>query len=187
MGLDDFMAGGDGGSHNNKDASSSSHSSGGIRRASKIWVTDLDFSKPYVIVARDRKGKIYTSKEQMLVIKEADDWRRLDESPHRDMEVLFKKQSKQEWLHFCNLVQDQLGEDPNKVLEDEPKRLVEFEDKIYYPPGKKPSETAECQVCGALSSDEGVTMGQLKLEKHLRLNVCASHTVEELLLNGFGQ
>lgn len=193
MGLEDFTSEGDGGSSNITPASerTSSGSKGGTYRGGHQWVTKLDFSKPYVVVAEDKTGRVFASKGDLKVIKDRDDWKRLEEfnemeDPPNQVRVLFERSSLGGWLRFCNLSIDQGLGDPNELLKECPEELHFIEDQIYYPPGRI-NEDRTCQVCGADDSDKEVAIVQMKLRDHTRLNVCASHTVEELAENGFLQ
>jgi len=49
----------------------------------KNWVTDLDFSTPYIIVATDRQGNIVKHKGQLAIKQDADDWRRREDTWRR--------------------------------------------------------------------------------------------------------
>lgn len=180
MGLDDFTSG------STSDVASSS-SRGGGRSTSTRWTTKLSFSTPYVVVAEDRQGNLYRHKDTLAVLKDADDWRRLDDHPNRELRVLFKVSTMDAWLRFCNLCQDQFGIYPNEVFEDDPKRLGELKERVNYPPASKPDLSRTCQVCGASEADDTCVVLEMRLEKHRRLAVCASHTVEELAEEGFLQ
>lgn len=111
----------------------------------------------------------------------------LEREYSHEYEILYRMSSRSGWLRFCNLCQEQLGVDPNEVLAEDPVRLRELEEKVYYPPKSKPDPNATCQVCGSSSSEPDADVVQMKLEKHKRLNVCADHTVEELAREGFMQ
>lgn len=52
--------------------------------SSAQWVTDLDFSTPYVIVAVDRWGKVWTHKDFLAVKTKSDDWRRVEDDFRRN-------------------------------------------------------------------------------------------------------
>lgn len=151
----------------------------------RSWVTKLDFSKPFVIVAEDKPGDIVVSKADLIVMKEADDWRRLDENPNREVHVLATWDSRAQWLNFCALAQDQYDEDPNELLKGDIERLIELDEEVYWPPGSKPSETRTCQVCGDTSDLEDVAMMELDLHNTRQVAVCAKHSVSELAENGF--
>jgi hypothetical protein len=187
MGLDDFTSGGTNSSGGSGGGASQKKKRKTRQSTSSRWVTKLDFSAPYVVVARDYQGNIYKHQDQLAVLEDADDWRRLDEHPNEDLEVLVKFPSKEGWLRFCNLCQDQHGVNPSEVLEDNPKRLMELKEKTHYPPGSKPDGSRTCQVCEATSDDDDTTMLELRMEKHRRLAVCSSHTVEELAAEGLLQ
>jgi hypothetical protein len=111
----------------------------------------------------------------------------LEREYSNEYDVLFRMSTRSDWLRFCNLCQDQLGIDPEDVLEDDPDRLAGLEDEVYYPPKSKPDQYSTCQVCGASADDSDTTMVQMKLEKHKRLHVCADHTIEDLAQAGFLQ
>jgi hypothetical protein len=110
----------------------------------------------------------------------------------KDIRVLFKKHQKTDWIRFCNLVQDQHGENPNEVFENEPSRLDDLEEQTYFPPHDGYDETHNCQICRQYHSshhkygsqdDEAIV--EMKMQKHRSLHVCAHHTVEELAEHGF--
>lgn len=184
MALDDFSE------DKLKEGAKSSYTGGGgegkIDPGSR-WVTKIDWSKPYLVVARDDTGEIFYSKGSPKVIRDPDDPIRLDEHPTRQMEVLVRFQSKAGWLYFCNLSKEQLDKDPEEVYEEDPTKLLELDEKVYYPPGVEPNKDRVCRLCGAISTEEDVTIVELDLQEHRRVPVCASHTVEELAQEGLLQ
>lgn len=105
----------------------------------------------------------------------------------KQYEMLFRQQSETGWLTFCNLCQKQLDEDPNEVIENDPARLVELNERVYYPPKSKPDATSTCQVCGAKATDNSCSILQIRLKDHSRVHVCASHTVGEMAEEGMLQ
>lgn len=186
MGLDDWVEG----DKANSDQFSSSRSAyTGKRLAASRdrWVTKFDFSKPYLILAMDDQGRLIKGKKDLHIISDPDDPIRLDEHPNLTVEILVRFGTRQDWLKFCNLAQDQLGVDPNEVYEEDPERLVEIQDKVFYPPKAKPSKERTCQVCGKVSEEEGVTILELDLQENRRTPVCADHSIAELAEEGLLQ
>lgn len=187
MGLDDFT--GDG----SPPSSSGSHSSSAGGRGSSLssaqanWKPKLDFGKPYVVVAEDRAGEVYWSRGDAVVLETADDWKRLEDNPHKEMKVLFKKSSYDAWLRFCNLVESQLDEDPEEVLKEDPARLVELNEKVRYPPASKPDKSRSCRICETSSDEVGVTMLEIDLQYNRKVPVCATHTIAEMANEGLLQ
>lgn len=148
------------------------------------WVTKLDFSKPHVIVAEDKPGDIIVSRADLIVMKEADDWRRLDENPNREVHVLATWDSRAHWSSFRALAQDQYDEDPNELLQDDIERLIELDEEVHWPPGSKPSKTRTCRVCGDTLDMDEVELVELDLHYTRKVDVCPDHSVEELAENG---
>jgi len=163
--------------------SSSQTSRRGSSKATN-WVTKIDFSKPYILVAEDPEGNIYKHEDNLVVLEENTDWRRLDDHPSTQYRVLYQCATKEAWLKFCNRSQEQLGVDPKELLEDDPAGLYFLEDEVYMPPGHKPNTIRECQVCRATSDEDEVTIVEVDLQKHSKTPVCASHTIEELAHQG---
>lgn len=190
MGLDDFSTEGQSSYTPKGGGSSNRGSSGG--GGGRSWVTKLDFSKPYVVVAEDKEGNVYVSKSNMKVLKTQDDWKRLDEfseleNPPKQLRVIFQRTSLESWLRFCNLCINQDLGNPNELLEECPEELHFLDDQVYYPPARKVDTDRTCQVCGSTDSDKEVSIVQIKLEEHRKLPVCSHHTIEELAENGFLQ
>lgn len=200
MGLDNFGSSGsddsgsDSGSSGSKSSSSSGLSAfssskgrgggGGGGGYSDRWQTRIDFGAPYILVAQDREGNIYRHRDQLAVWEDNTDWRRLDDHPNKEFEVLYRVQEKAFWLRFCNRAQDQLGVDPEELLEEDPKELHNLRQKVHYPPASKPDQTRDCRVCGTNSGDPEVAMMELDLQKHRKVPVCSSHTIEDLAHEG---
>lgn len=200
MGLDNF------GSSNDSDSSSSSRSSstdntdkeypgfshgstksgGGGSGAvhSDRWQTRLSWSTPYVLVAQDRHGNVYKHQDHLAVLDDNTDWRRLEDAPDKEYEVLYSCSSEQLWLRFCNRAQDQLGVDPQEILDSNPRKLQRIRDKVHYPKPSKPDQSRTCQCCGANSEDNSVVMVELDLRTKPRTPLCKSHTLEELAREG---
>jgi len=44
---------------------------------SRDWIPKLDFSQPYVMIARSRSGEYYTTKGNGILIENSSDWERL--------------------------------------------------------------------------------------------------------------
>lgn len=187
MGLEDFKTE-QGSSHSSSDSSSSSKRAIQSLRESN-WVPKLDFSSPYVIVAENRDGHIYASKENLRVWEDPNHPARLEDNPDEDQRyrLLFKKETPQAWLRFCNLAQDQLGVDPNQLLEDDPEELEHIEEQVYYPPGGGPDSERECHICGVSSRSNESVMVELDLQKHRHVPVCSKHTIQELAEHGLLQ
>jgi len=148
------------------------------------WTTKLDFSKPYVIVAEDKQGEFLVSKGDVIVIEDADDWRRLDDNPHREVNVLAEWGTKVHWLNFCNLAVDQYDEDPTNLLQDDIERLIELDEEVYWPPGSKPSSIRTCRVCGDTDNTPKADILELDLHETRKVPVCSRHSVEELAESG---
>jgi len=200
MGLGNFSSSGDDDSDDQSDSgsdgssspsglaaftSSSSSGRGGSRAANRDrWTTKIDFGRSYIIVARDRQGNTYKHRDQLCVLDDNLDWRRLDDHPNRQFEVIFQASTKRYWLRFCNRAQDQLGEDPEAVFDDDPTELARIRDEVYFPPGSKPDQSLDCRVCGSNSRDDDCTILEMDLGSHHRLPVCASHTIQELAHEG---
>lgn len=187
MGLDDY-ASDDIEDEYDQSTGSSDTSLGDNRVNSGVstrWVTKIDFGAPYVIVAVDRQGNLFKHRDQLAVLTDSDDWRRLDDHPDKDFEVIFKMNSREGWLRFCNHAIDQNLGDPEQLLEDDPMKLADIDDRLVIPPGSKPDQSRTCAVCGASSDDEDMT--EIQLRSHSKLSVCVSHTVEELAQNGYLQ
>lgn len=203
MALDDFSSSDDSDSSSGSDSSTSSSSSssgleaftsssssgrgGGGGGHSSRWNTRLDFSTPYILVAEDRQGNIYKHRDNLAVLNDNTDWRRLDEHPDREFRVLYRASSLDNWLRFRNRAQEQLGVDPDDLLQDDPVELHFLREKVHYPPSSKPDKSRDCRVCGANSSKEEVTMLELDLHKHREIPVCSEHTIEDLAAEGLLQ
>lgn len=163
--------------------SSSSSGHNGLNKGTR-WVTKIDWSKPYIILAEDRKGNLYKHRDSLVVLEENTDWRRLDNHPQREFQVIYRCSTEDAWYTFCHLCMDQLGVNPEDVLNEEPRRLMELDDKTHWPPGTKPDTGRTCSVCGAHSSDDEVTVLEIDLQKSRHMAVCSSHTIEDLAQEG---
>lgn len=148
------------------------------------WVTKLDYSTSYILIARDRRGEIYYHQGNLAILDSADDWRRLDDHPNKEFEVLYRVNTEQDWLRFCNHAQDQLGVDPREVIESDPARIQEIEDRVMLPPGGKPNHTRKCRICGKSEVREDTTLVEMNLDTQRKVPVCTDHTVEELAYEG---
>ena len=186
MDASDFIVDGDG-----QDSSNDSPGHTGPRSRdttsynhSARWKTKLDYSTSYVLIARDRNGEIYYHQGRMGILESPDDWRRLDDHPSKEFEVLYRANTEQDWLRFCNYAQEQLGVDPREVLDEDPARIQEIDDRVMLPPGGKPQHTRKCAVCGNSEARDDTTLVEMNLEKHRRVPVCPEHTVEELAHEG---
>lgn len=200
MGLDNFGSSGsdDSDSSSGSDSSKSSSSSGlsafssskggggggGGGGYSDRWQTRLDFGAPYVLVAQDRQGNIYRHRDHLAILEENTDWRRLDDHPDKEFEVLYRVDSKAHWLRFCNRAQEQLGVDPEELLQEDPEELHYVRQKVHFPPASKPDQSRDCRVCGANSDSTEVAMMEIDLQKHRKVPVCSSHTIEDLACEG---
>lgn len=186
MGLDDFIEDDvqTTTSTDERDVSLASSKSTTASTPSKRWLGKLDYSKPYVVVAEDDRGDIYTHKGSSVALKDADDWRRLGENPYKDIRILAQWSSQTHWLKFCSLAAEQYDEDPNDLFENDIERLIELQEKVYWTPGSKPDKERTCHVCGdpSLMTDSGIV--EIDLHKSRRVPVCSSHTVKELAENG---
>lgn len=185
MGLDDFAssAGSTSGDsdttkHHEIDASTAAD------HQSKRWHTRIDFSTPYVVVAQDRKGRVYVDKGDLAVLDNNDDWRRLDDHPNREFEVIFTKGERRDWLRFCHRAVDQMDVDPEEVIDNDPGRLPHIQDRITTPPGTEFDYSRTCQICGASSDSNELTMMEVDLQNHRKVAMCSSHTVEDMARNG---
>jgi hypothetical protein len=185
MGLDDFASsagstsdGSGASTHREIDASTAAN------HDHKRWHTKIDFSNPYVVVARDRKGRVYVHRGDLAVLDNNDDWRRLDDHPKREFEVIFTKGERRDWLRFCHRAVSQLDVDPEDVIDEDPGRLPHIEDRINVPPGYGFDGSRTCQICGASSDSNELTMMEVDLQKHRKVAMCSSHTVEEMARNG---
>jgi hypothetical protein len=202
MSLDDFTGDTSDGGGSSSSSTGTSTSTGTNSSSSARWHTRVDFGKPYVILARDRQGNLYLHRDTMAVLDDSETWLRVEDDFDKDedgeprpieerydqeYEILFRMMSKRGWLRFCNLAQDQLGVDPREVLEDDPEDIQRIEERVHYPPGLGPDQSRTCQVCGSTSEDDDSSVVEMRLEKHRRLAVCSSHTVEELAEEGYLQ
>lgn len=200
MGLDEFTGSGSDDSSSGSSSSSSNSSSssglgaftgsssrgggGGHTGISNRWNTRIDFGTPYILVAEDREGTIYKHRDTLAVLDDNLDWRRLDEHPDKEFQVIYSVTDKEHWLRFCNRAQEQLGVDPEELLENDPRELSHTREKVYYPPGSKPDKSRSCRVCGANSEEDGLAMMELDLQSSRRVPVCSTHTVEDLAHEG---
>jgi hypothetical protein len=207
MGIDDFAA--DGSDTPEKDTktsdswqSSESTSDGADYEtpaeqtpSGRDWQTKLDFGKPYVMIAKDRSGTYYTSKDNGVIIDEAGSWKRITEVDkgnfpkdhtvwEKDMAVVALWGSKSRWLRFCDLVDKQFGEDAADLLENDVDKLLGIKPDVQWPPASKPTNTRTCRVCGDTSSMNGVELIEIDLHYTRKANVCPHHSVEELAENG---
>lgn len=165
---------------------------------SPTWTGKLDLGSPYVVVVEDRQGNVYAHKGASRVVDNPKNWKRsqrydykdedertsVDEEMKAEYRELFKQDSRTGWLVFCNRAKDQLGVDPNEVLDEEPERLHFLEEKVHIPRSSMPDKSRTCQVCGVSSAEHGTTVLELDLTKHRNTPVCAEHTVEELAKEG---
>jgi len=181
MGLDRFIGEADS-SSTSGDSSDTSPSYDTSSRGYS-WTTKLDFGADYIIVAKDAEGNIYKHEDTLAVMKDRLDWRRLDEHPSKELKVLYRCHSREDWLRFCNRAQEQLGIDPSELLEDAPERLQEIRSQVHYPKATGIDTSRDCRVCGTNSRDPTTCMVEINLETQTRVPVCASHTVEELADN----
>lgn len=170
--------------------------------SNKGWVTKVDFSKPYVLVVRDRAGHYHYSKQDMVVMHDSEDWVRIAEDTsvysddekqsfpknhqvwERDLKPIMVWRNKRHWLNFCDLAIDQGFGDPNELLEHDLEALLEAKEEVYWPPGTKPTSKRVCQVCGETTKSDNHEIVELDLHNTRKTPVCASHSVEELAENG---
>jgi len=83
MGLEEFQGGRSStGSDSGTDSDSSGGSSsiGNYRGTSRDWQTRIDFGAPYVIVARDRSGKVYVHEDIFATKDSQNSWKRVEDS-----------------------------------------------------------------------------------------------------------
>lgn len=187
MGIDDFMSGDASSSGSDSTSSSTDSTSSRKRDLSKDrydWVTKINFSTPYIVIARDAQGNVYKHEDHLAVLDDRLDWRRLDDHPQKDMEVLYSVPNERRWLQFCSRAQDQLGVDPEDYLNERPEEIAELRERVHFPNPSPPDQTRDCRICGTNSSSSDVTILELDLQKHRRVPVCSSHSVEELAHNG---
>jgi len=152
--------------------------------SSDRWNWRVDFSSPYVLVARDHEGNVYKHRDHLAILDDNLDWRRLEDHPNKEFEVLYQCPTERDWLRFCTRAQDQLGESPEDVLDDDPKRLAELREKTYFPPRDSPDDSRTCAVCGASHRQGDDTIVEIDLRSSARTAVCADHTVRELAHEG---
>lgn len=186
MGLDDLI--------DNSDVSASGSSSGGNSSTRKTdissdryqWVTKIDFGTPYILVARAADGSVYCDRDEIgfAVWEDRLDWRRLDDHPQKDLEVVYSVPNRRKWLRFCDRAKDQLNEDPEQLFEEKPDQLAELRERVHFPNPSPPSSTRTCRICEASSDDKDTVILELDLQKHRKIPVCESHTIEDLAHNG---
>lgn len=182
MGLDEFKGGRSSSGSSSDTGSSTSRDS--FNLGNYNWHTKLDFGAPYVLIVKDQQGNLYQHMGEVAILEDNEDFRRLDDHPSKEFRILYRCATKAAWLRFCNRAQDQLDTDPREVFEDDPEQLEQLRERTYFPPGSKPDPTRDCRVCGANSSDNGVAMMEVDLQKHRKVPVCSSHTIEDLAHEG---
>jgi len=182
MGLEEFQSGGS--SDSGDSGSSSTSRPSGNTRVSDRWQTRVDFSKAYVIVAQDRQGNLYTHEGTLAVLDDNLDWRRLGEHPNKEFDVLYRCTERSSWLRFCNRAQDQLDVDVREVLQEDPARIPEIRERVYYPPHSKPDQTRECRICGTSGESNETTLMEVDLQGNRKVPLCTHHTVEEMAYEG---
>ena len=153
---------------------------------SKQWNSRLDFGSPYILVARNAKGTVYKQRNEvgLQVWEDRKDWRRLDDHPDEDIEVLYRCKSRRRWLRFCSRARDQEGVDPDEILNDDPERLMTLRKRVSYPSPGSPDQTRTCRICGKSSDTTDCAVVSIDLQKHRHVPVCEGHTVKELAQNG---
>lgn len=179
MSLDDWIQG-DVSSNDTSGGSSGDSSTSYDTREGVRWNTKIDFGADYIIVAEDSDGNLYRHKDHLCVLSDRLDWRRLDDHPSKQMKVLYRCGTKQDWVRFCSRAQDQLGIDPEELFEEKPRKLQEVSTDIHYPDLKAVDDSRDCRICGANSEDPQVEMTEIDLQTKRRVPVCLSHTIEDL-------
>lgn len=177
MGIDDWIDG-----KKSRSGSTTKHYDTSSRRYR--WSTKIDFGSPYILVARDAEGNVYKHRDHLAILDDRLDWRRLDDHPEKDMEVLYEVPSERRWLEFCSRAVDQLDIDPEQYLDERPEELAELRERVHFPKRTPPDQTRDCRVCGENSGSSSVTMLEIDLQTKRRVPVCSSHTIDELAHNG---
>ena len=154
---------------------------GGHTSYSDRWNTKLDFGKAYVIVAEDQAGRLYVHHDTVAILDSNLDWRRLQEHPNKDFEIIYRCISPQTWHYLCELSKDQLGVDPVDVLQEEPRTLAELRDRISFPNPSKPDHSVTCDVCGVSQRAKDTELKKLDLQVDGRVTVCTTHSIQELM------
>lgn len=197
MGIDDFgpdyndsSDSGSGSSDSDSDSSDSGRETSVDRGLddfrNKQWNSQLDFGSPYILVARNVKGTVYKQRNEvgLQVWEDRKDWRRLDDHPDEDIEVLYRCRSRRRWLRFRSRARDQEGVDIDEILNNDPERLMTLRKRVSYPSPDAPDQTRTCRVCGRSSDSSDCAVVIMDLQKHRNVALCEGHTVSELAEHG---
>jgi hypothetical protein len=149
------------------------------------WNTRIDWSTPYILIARKRATRnsdeqIYKHEGELAILDDRNDWRRLDDHPDGEFEVILRVDTKLEWTKFCSELKRKHDADAYELMENNVNLLRQYYDDIVLPPVRHPNNTPTCRVCGSVQAEQDVNLVEIDLHKTRKALVCDDHTVSEL-------